>query len=88
MPKMEHIDEKRQTNIPAVSLGDKLTDREMDILRRLFSGQCSTEVANNLQVSKRTVDFHLARAYAKMGVANRYDAFRKAIELGIISEQP
>ncbi len=87
MPKMEHIDEKRQTNIPEVSLGDKLTDREMDILRRLFSGQCSTEVANSLQVSKRTVDFHLARAYAKMGVTNRYDAFKKAIELGIISEQ-
>jgi len=83
---MEQTDTKRKMGVPAVSIGDKLTDREMDILRRLFSGQCSTEVATDLQVSKRTVDFHLARAYAKTGVANRYDAFRRAVELGIISE--
>ena len=83
---MENADTKRRGSAPAVSLGDKLTEREIDILRRLFSGQCSTEVASELQVSKRTVDFHLARAYAKMGVANRYDAFRKAVEMGIISE--
>lgn len=83
---MEQTETKRRSSVSAISLGDKLTDREMDILQRLFSGQCSTEVASNLQVSKRTVDFHLARAYAKMGVANRYDAFRKAVELGIIRE--
>jgi len=63
-----------------------LTDREVHILRMLFNGQNSTAVAKNLGISKRTVDFHLAHAYLKMGVANRYDAFRKAIELGVISE--
>lgn len=68
------------------SSGHELTDREIHILRRLFSGQRSAEAASDLGVSKRTIDFHLAQAYAKMGVANRYDAFRKAIELGIISE--
>lgn len=86
MPKMEQIDLRRRLRVPAVSVGDRLTDRELDILKQIFSGKCSSEVATTLQVSKRTVDFHLAKAYAKMGVTNRYDAFRKAVELGIISE--
>lgn len=63
----------------------KLTDREREILRLIFDGRCSSEVANALSVSKRTVDFHLARAYVKLGVSNRFQAFKRAVELGIIS---
>jgi DNA-binding NarL/FixJ family response regulator len=62
-----------------------LTDREREILRLIFDGRCSNEVASVLCVSKRTVDFHLARAYVKLGVSNRFQAFKRAIELEIIS---
>lgn len=62
----------------------RLTEREREILRLIFDGKCSNEVASILCVSKRTVDFHLARAYVKLGVSNRFQAFKKAIELGII----
>ena len=62
-----------------------LTEREREILRLIFDGKCSTEVATILCVSKRTVDFHLARAYEKLGVSNRYQAFKRAAELVIIS---
>ena len=64
---------------------DRLTEREQKILRLIFDGQCSNEVALMLDVSKRTVDFHLARAYVKLGVSNRFQAFKKALELGIIN---
>lgn len=63
----------------------RLTDREREILRLIFEGLCSNEVAQTLSVSKRTVDFHLARAYVKLGVSNRFQAFRRAVELGIIA---
>jgi DNA-binding CsgD family transcriptional regulator len=63
----------------------RLTDREREILKLIFEGRCSSEVAETLSVSKRTVDFHLARAYVKLGVSNRFQAFRRAVELGIIS---
>ncbi len=63
----------------------RLTDRECEILKLIFEGKCSSEVAQNLRVSKRTVDFHLARAYVKLGVSNRFQAFRRAVELGIIT---
>ena len=83
---MKQTNRNEQMSNTMTSAAYELTDREVHILRMLFSGQCSTAVAKNLGISKRTVDFHLAHAYVKMGVANRYDAFRKAIELGVISE--
>ena len=63
----------------------RLTEREREILRLIFDGKCSNEVAGILCVSKRTVDFHLARAYVKLGVSNRFQAFKRAIQLGIIN---
>jgi LuxR family transcriptional regulator, quorum-sensing system regulator SdiA len=63
----------------------RITEREREILRLIFGGKCSSEVATVLCVSKRTVDFHLARAYVKLGVSNRFQAFKRAVELGIIS---
>jgi len=80
---MEHLDRE------SLSLSDRetlsgLTAREREILRLIFGGKCSNEVATILCVSKRTVDFHLARAYAKLGATNRYQAFTKAVQLGLV----
>ncbi len=77
------------TERTALSPGDaealsRLTEREREILKLIFDGKCSNEVANALSVSKRTVDFHLARAYVKLGVSNRFQAFKRAVELGIV----
>ena len=63
----------------------RVTEREREILKLIFDGKCSNEVAQTLRVSKRTVDFHLARAYVKLGVSNRFQAFKRAVELGIVS---
>ena len=63
----------------------KLSVREIEILRLIFDGKCSIEVATTLSVSKRTVDFHMARAYIKLGATNRFQAYQKAVELGIVS---
>lgn len=64
---------------------EALTSRELEILNLIFSGKASSEVAELLCVSKRTVDFHLGKAYAKLGVSNRVQAYRRATELGLIS---
>ena len=63
----------------------RLTERERKILSLIFDGKSSSEVAKVMSVSKRTVDFHLARAYVKLGVSNRFQAFKRAVDLGIIS---
>jgi DNA-binding CsgD family transcriptional regulator len=65
----------------------RVTEREREILRLIFDGKCSSEVATILCVSKRTVDFHLARAYAKLGVVNRCQAFKRAVQLGLVEAE-
>ncbi len=84
MGRMESIEQAVMSQGDVEALA-RLTEREREILKLIFDGKCSSEVADTLSVSKRTVDFHLARAYVKLGVSNRFQAFRRAIELGIIN---
>jgi DNA-binding CsgD family transcriptional regulator len=50
-----------------------LTPREVDIVRMVAAGKSSKEVAAALFLSVRTVDNHLQRVYAKLGVSSRQD---------------
>jgi DNA-binding CsgD family transcriptional regulator len=63
----------------------QLTKREKDILSLLDEGKSNREIALNLFVSPRTVHFHLANIFDKMGAKNRVHALRRAIELGLIT---
>jgi DNA-binding CsgD family transcriptional regulator len=63
----------------------KLTKREVQVLTLVIEGNSSKEVADHLYVSKRTVDFHLANIYHKLGVTNRVQAFREATRRGLIT---
>lgn len=82
---MEAVIQQKSLSSSDIEILSRLTEREREILRLIFDGKCSNEVAGILCVSKRTVDFHLARAYVKLGVSNRFQAFKRAIQLGIIS---
>jgi DNA-binding CsgD family transcriptional regulator/PAS domain-containing protein len=55
-----------------------LTAREAEVLRHVADGLTNTEVAAALGVSRRTVEKHLERAYAKLRVENRTAAAAKA----------
>jgi DNA-binding NarL/FixJ family response regulator len=44
----------------------KLTVRELEVVRLLAKGLDSKEVADELFVSKRTVDFHIAQIFDKL----------------------
>lgn len=61
-----------------------LTRRELEVLKLIVEGKSTKEIADSLQISKRTVDFHIAQIYPKLDVSNRIQAFRRAIELGLI----
>lgn len=63
----------------------KLTKRELEVLSYIVEGWTSKEVAKSLGVSKRAIDFHLANIYAKLKVSNRVQAFRRALRLGLLS---
>lgn len=66
------------------TVGSSITRRELEILNIFANGHSSKEVADLLFVSKRTVDFHMANLYSKLGVCNRVQAMLAAARLGFL----
>jgi DNA-binding NarL/FixJ family response regulator len=66
---------------------DMLTAREREVLHLAAQGMTSTETANRLCISPRTVEVHRARVMQKLGLHNRTELIHFAIRRGIIPEK-
>ncbi len=62
----------------------QLKEREVDALTWAARGKTSQEIAQILNLSKRTVDFHIDSARDKLGVTTRVQAAIKATVGGLI----
>ena len=67
------------------SLESALTERELEVLRLLANGEPNKEIAQILNISLGTVRFHTSNIYMKLGINNRTEAARLALEQGLIS---
>ncbi len=65
---------------PAISL----TAREREILPLLAAGLSDRAIAESLFIGERTVESHVGRIYAKLGVPNRAAATVAAIAAGLV----
>ena len=63
---------------------EPLTARELEVLELLAQGLANKSIALRLGISDQTVKFHVASICGKLGAANRTDAARRALRLGII----
>jgi len=63
----------------------RLTDREKQALTWASRGKSSADIAVILDISERTVNFHMDNAMRKLGVATRIQAAVKCAMLGLIS---
>ncbi len=61
-----------------------LSARELEILRWTSDGKTSHEVAEILNLSKRTIDFHINNAVLKLNATNKTAAAIKAAKLGLL----
>ena len=57
-----------------------LTAREVEVLRLVAQGLTDAQVAEQLVISSRTVNWHLTSIYSKLGVSSRAAATRFAVE--------
>lgn len=65
---------------------NELTSREREVFQIMRRGKCNKEIANELNLSERTVKFHASSLYAKIpGVKNRGDVMAK---YGVAEKKP
>jgi two-component system, NarL family, response regulator NreC len=64
--------------------GDKLTSREVEVLRLIALGHTSIEIARKLHLSPRTVETHRARIHRKLGLTTRAELVRYALGRGLL----
>ena len=63
---------------------DTLTAREQDVLRRVAEGLSNREVAETLNLSRKTVEVHRAKVMQKMRADTLSQLIRMAVAIGIL----
>lgn len=76
---LNHSDTER----PALQ---QLSDRELDVLRRLVAGQRPTDIAQALHLSIKTVSSHKSRIQDKLGLPSTAALVRYGLENGLAPE--
>jgi DNA-binding NarL/FixJ family response regulator/CTP:molybdopterin cytidylyltransferase MocA len=64
---------------------DSLTERELDVLRRIAAGASNKRIANELQIGLSTVATHIRNILRKTGTANRTEAVAHARRSNLIA---
>ncbi len=64
----------------------KLTERELEVLNKTSDGLKSTEIAEKLFISERTVEAHRGNIMKKLQVRNMAELIKKSISLGLIND--
>lgn len=69
----------------ATAEGEKLTEREVEVLQQVARGASNADVAEKLGITINTVKTHLKHIYNKLKIENRTQAARYAMKTGLVS---
>ena len=69
----------------SLSPTDQLSERERTVLEGLAQGHTNQSIAEQLDLSVKTVESYRARLLRKLGLRSRADIIRYAIETGLLS---
>ena len=61
-----------------------LTKRELEVLSMVAEGHTSNEIADLLNIGRRTVESHRANLSSKLGLRNQAELIRYAIDRGLV----
>jgi LuxR family maltose regulon positive regulatory protein len=71
-------------NLESNSFDNKLTNRELEILKHLTTGNSVVSIARQLHISQNTMKTHLRNLYRKLEASGRHSAVEKAKKLLLI----
>ncbi|MDD2885976.1 MAG: response regulator transcription factor [Dechloromonas sp.] len=63
----------------------RLTQRQLEILRLVAFGRTTKEIARQLEISPKTVEFHRSRLMERIGVRDVTGLVRYALQSGVLS---
>ena len=70
--------------LQAAMTENRLTPREVEVLRLIALGHTSVEIARKLHLSPRTVETHRAHIHRKLAMATRAELVRYALRRGLL----
>ena len=76
-----------RTAVAVLSGPSSLTRREREVARLAVAGSTARQIGARLVIGERTVEGHLARIYAKLGVGSKLQLVARAAEFGLTGEE-
>lgn len=80
-----HMALSRDVSLQLAPPAPTLTEREIEVLKWTADGKTTGDIADILEVSDNTVNFHIKNAVAKLGTANKTAAAVRAALLGLFN---
>jgi two-component system response regulator FixJ len=78
------IGERKNREYMAKKRVDRLSKREREVLQSVANGMSSHKIAEQLEISPRTVEIHRSNMLNKMGANNTSEAIRFAVEADFV----
>ena len=72
-------EEKMERALAMLQTGERLVEREREVLELVLKNQKRKDIAEQLHLSENTVKTHTRNLYAKLGVANREELYSRVL---------
>lgn len=63
-----------------------LSEREQEVLELMIEGRSNDQIALSLEITRRTVEFHVTNILVKLDVTSRTQAVAAAVQKGWFDE--
>ncbi len=79
---------KRPAKTTDTTFGSKLNQRQIEVLKLVSEGLCYKEVGSRLNLSPRTIKYHMAEIMDRLHLDNRTQVLAYAGQMGLKGHQP
>ncbi|MGH8627854.1 MAG: response regulator transcription factor, partial [Gammaproteobacteria bacterium] len=70
----------------AISHHTELSEREEEVMRLIASGRSNKEIAAQIGISVKTIEYHKAQSMKKLDLRSRADIIRYGVQHGWLQE--